>query len=216
MSILLRNEILEGVHNGQIRIDPFNEKFVGPNSVDVTLHPVLKTYEPVKIVRNDKGILQIVHYGETLFDTPLDVAKENKTYDLIIPDEGLMLLPGMLYLGSTNEAAGSEYSVPMYDGRSSMGRLGIQSHISAGFGDIGFTTNWTLEIIVIHPVIIYPNTRIGQVYFLKVDPDSAQNLRDTGMIYENGKYSNQVSAQSSKSHLDFTTSNGMPMHNHCR
>lgn len=203
MSILLGNQIAKEVENGRISIDPFNAKFIGPNSVDVTLHRVLKTYEPMKIVKNERGHHEAVPYGDNLSREPLDLAKDNKTYEMIIPSDGLILCPGYLYLGSTNEVAGTKNYVPMYEGRSSLARLGIQSHISAGFGDIGFTKSWTLEITVVHPVKIYPDIRIGQVYFHKVDDDALEELMKMGGLYQ-GKYSDQTIAQASMSYLDFS------------
>ena len=105
----------------------------------------------------------------------------NLCYEYTIPEAGLVLTPDVLYLMQTNEECGSEVYQPCYDGRSSMARLGIQSHISAGFGDVGFISKWTLEVTVIHPVKIYPDIRIGQVYFNTVEGDIK--------LY-NGKYNN--------------------------
>lgn len=201
MSILLGNEIENEYVSGRIKIKPFNLEFLGPNSIDVTLNRKLLTYEPVAINYDNRCGFFVTKkiVDESVY---LDLAKENPVYEIDIPEEGLILSPGILYLGCTNEIAGSDHYIPMYEGRSSMARLGIQSHISAGFGDIGFTSNWTLEITCIHPVKIYPNIRIGQVYFHKVQQESIQSLRDLGMIYK-GKYSDQPTAQKSKSYLDF-------------
>ena len=58
--------------------------------------------------------------------------------------------------------------VPMIEGRSSIGRLGIYIHVTAGFGDIGFSGYWTLEISVVQPVIIYPFVRIAQIYYHEI------------------------------------------------
>lgn len=79
-----------------------------------------------------------------------------------------------------------------------MARLGILSHLSAGFGDIGFQTNWTLEITVVHPTRIYPHMTIGQMFFHKID--QPYNLAENRY---NGKYKNQIEAQESLSYLDF-------------
>lgn len=87
-----------------------------------------------------------------------------------------------------------------------MGRLGISSHITAGFGDIGFAytengtvstrAKWTLEITVVHPTWIYRNMRIGQVFFMTPDHEPRSNE-----LYA-GKYSSQQNAQASMSFLD--------------
>lgn len=128
----------------------------------------------------------------------MDCKTLNPTKNIVIPPEGFILQPNVLYLGTTEEKVGSDFYVSMYDGRSSMARLGISSHLSAGFGDIGFKTNWTLEITVVHPTKIYPRMTIGQVFFHKIDP----NYNTVKNRY-NGKYQNQTDAQESLSHLDF-------------
>lgn len=130
MSILLHQEIVEKskkkwYRKERIHIEPFKESHVGPNSYDVRLGNTLKIYDFEKIAN-------------------LDTKRMNPTITLEIPAAGVILKPGVLYLGSTMEAIGSDDFVPMYEGRSSMARLGIQSHISAGFGDVGFKSHWTL------------------------------------------------------------------------
>lgn len=201
MSILLGTEIIDEYKKGKIIIEPFNKDFIGPNSVDVSLSRTLLTYTPVEIVESE-GLGFIVSPLEDPQDTFLDMAKKNKVYEIQIPDEGLILNPGILYLGCTNEKAGSDYYVPMYEGRSSMARLGIQSHISAGFGDLFFKSNWTLEITVVHPTKVYPNIRIGQVYFHNIHEDVRNDLVAANKHY-NGKYIHQPRPQASKSYLDF-------------
>lgn len=98
---------------------------------------------------------------------PLDMHKENETIEFEIPEEGLVLQPGVLYIGRTVEKTWTDKYIPMINGRSSGGRLGISIHICAGFGDIGFDGTWTLEITCVEPVRIYPNSEIAQVCFFK-------------------------------------------------
>lgn len=203
MSILLGTEIIEEYSKGKVVIEPFNENHVGPNSIDVTLADTLLTYEHCEIVRkNGINYVEKVEHPWGADEWFIDMASENKTYELKIPNDGLVLKPGILYLGATNEACGSDYYVPMYEGRSSMARLGIQSHISAGFGDLFFKSNWTLEITVVHPTKVYVGRRIGQVYFHNVHEDVRNTLVDAGKHYQ-GKYTNQPKPQASKSYLDF-------------
>lgn len=185
MSILLKDEILNEYQHGNIHIEPYNLSQLGPNSYDVKLGNTLKTYNNVLV------------NGEMI----LDVKTNNSTTSINIPEEGLVLRPGILYLGTTLEAIGSDHYVPMYEGRSSMARLGIQSHISAGFGDVGFKSKWTLEITVIHPVRIYPEMKIGQIYFHTINQSS--NIKSNRY---NGKYKYQNDPQQSRSYLDFPIS----------
>lgn len=181
--ILTNTDILFGISNKDIIISPFNMDNLGTNSYDVTLNPTLAIYT----------------------SDCLDVRKNNESKLITIPKCGLILKPNTLYLGQTNETATSNKYVPMYDGRSSMGRLGIFSHITAGFGDIGFGYNpankdecyyptWTLEIIVVHEIVIYPNIRIGQIFFL--EPKSEPYSRYSG------KYSIQKIPTASLSYQD--------------
>ncbi len=122
----------------------------------------------------------------------LDMNRENKTIPLEIPETGIILLPNILYLGCTVECIGSNSFVPIVEGRSSVGRLGIHVHVTAGFCDLGFKGSITLEIHVIHPVRIYPNVPICQAYFLK--PEGAIEL------YK-GRYRDQLGPVPSRGHL---------------
>ena len=126
-----------------IFIEPFNENQLNPNSYNLRLHNELLVYE----------------------NHVLDMKQENKAERLIIPEEGLILEPGRLYLGRTVEYTRTEGLVPMLEGRSSIGRLGLFIHITAGFGDVGFSGYWTLEIFCIQPIKIYPGVEVCQIYY---------------------------------------------------
>ena len=71
--------------------------------------------------------------------------------------------PNKLYLGRTNEYTRTDGYIPMLEGRSSVGRLGVFIHVTAGFGDVGFAGYWTLEIFCVQPIRIYPNVEIRYV-----------------------------------------------------
>lgn len=121
---------------------------------------------------------------------PISMNKDNELIRFEIPETGYVLQPGVLYLGRTVEHTYTDKYIPMINGRSSGGRLGISIHICAGFGDIGFDGTWTLEITAVEPVIIFPNTEIAQVcYFTPVG--------NTKMQY-NGRYNKQVAATGSR------------------
>jgi len=143
--ILTGNEIKERL-GSDIIIDPFEEEHLNPNSYNLSLSNQLKVYK----------------------DFPLDAKKENSTMLIEMPEDGFLLEPGRLYLASTNEYTETRNLVPRLDGRSSIGRLGIFVHVTAGFGDIGFRGYWTLELACWHPVVIYPNMRICQISFHQV------------------------------------------------
>lgn len=185
--ILTGLEIKKQRELNNINIYPYNETNLGPNSYDVTLHQTLVTYDVPSI-----GYL--------------DMKAINKTNSINIPPEGVVLWPGKLYLGSTVESAISHKYVPLLEGRSSIGRLGIKTHITAGFGDIGWgyditpdkivcnNARWTLELEVAHPIRIYAGVKIAQVYFL---------VPKGKITHYKGKYSQQKDATPSKLYEDF-------------
>jgi dCTP deaminase len=114
---------------------------------------------------------------------------------VIIPEEGLVLEPGKLYLGRTMEYTGTDKYVPMLEGRSSIGRLGLFIHVTAGFGDVGFKGYWTLEIFCVQPIKIYSNVELCQIYY-----HSIEGAYDE---YASGKYQNNESVQPSLLYKDF-------------
>lgn len=166
--MLSGNEIKNKVKSGDIIITPFDEKKINPNSYNITLNNKLKVYT----------------------EEVLDSRKDNPYKEIIIPEEGMILYPGELYIGATNEYTETHGLVPCIDGRSSSGRLGISVHITAGFGDNGFDGIWTLEITVVKPVRVYPNMEIGQVYYQTIDGEP-------GPFY-NGRYQGQKEAETSR------------------
>lgn len=175
--ILTGDEIERCVADGTIEIDPFNKDNVGANSYDLTLGNVLKIYD----VHND---------AYRWYSLDLKKISELQTVDIEIPEKGLRLEPNELYLASTNERTRTDHHIPCIETRSSLARAGLSSHVSAGFGDIGFNGKWTLEITVVRPLIIYPNIRIAQVFFHK--PYGAITRR-----YQ-GRYQGQDSAVQSR------------------
>lgn len=138
--ILTGSMIAEAVKYGEISIDPYNPENLNPNSYNYTLGS--------KLLVND--------------------GKHYKSFDpKIIPDDGLWLQPGVLYLGSTNEKIGSNKYAMSLVGRSSLGRLGMFLQISANLGHTNSNHCWTLEIYVTQRIKVYPNIKIGQVSFWK-------------------------------------------------
>lgn len=153
----------------EIDIVPFRPDNVGPNSVDVRLSETLLVYR----VARPRSLWDRIRWAFG-WRPCLDALSKNATERIEIPPDGYVLRPGVLYLGSTIEKTTCANCVPWLDGRSSVGRLGIQIHMTAGRGDDGFGEletqgcSWTLEITCVHPVRIYPGMRIGQLTFLKL------------------------------------------------
>ncbi len=119
----------------------------------------------------------------------------NPVRHLTIPDSGLLLETNKLYLGRTPEYTKTEQFVPMLEGRSSVGRLGLFIHVTAGFGDVGFAGYWTLEMFCIHPIVIYPNVEICQIYYHTIQGEYQK--------YDSGKYQNNTGVQPSMLYKDF-------------
>ena len=101
----------------------------------------------------------------------LDAKTHNTIHHFEIPKEGIILVPSKLYLGVTEEYTETHAHVPFLEGKSSIGRLGIDIHATAGKGDVGFCNTWTLEISVRQPVRIYAGMPIGQLIYFVIDGD---------------------------------------------
>lgn len=156
-----------------IFIQPFDLSRLNPNSYNLRLDQKLLVYD-AKV---------------------LDMKKQHETTEIEIAEEGLVLEPNRLYLGKTIEYTRTEGLVPMLEGRSSIGRLGLFVHITAGFGDVGFSDYWTLEIFCVQPIRIYAGVEICQIYY-----------HDISKPFENymaGKYQNNQGIQSSMLYKDF-------------
>jgi dCTP deaminase len=144
--ILSDHAIRKAINEGDIVIEPFDPSQLGTNSYDVRLGKTLATY----------------------VDETLDARQHNRIAMFEIPGEGLVLQPGAVYLGVTEEYTETHRHVPFLEGKSSIGRLGIDIHATAGKGDVGFCNHWTLEISVAQPVRVYHLMPIGQLIYFEV------------------------------------------------
>ena len=144
--ILSDADIFSAIERGEIVIEPFDPTCLGTNSYDVHLSERIAVY--------DQEIL--------------DAKKHNTVRQMVIPSEGILLQPGTLYLGVTNEYTETHNFVPFLEGKSSVGRLGIDIHATAGKGDVGFCNTWTMEISCVQPVRIYAGMPIGQLIYFTV------------------------------------------------
>jgi len=164
--ILSGHEILNQLGKN-ITIDPFDSSRLNPNSYNLTLHDELIVYEEIV----------------------LDMRKPNRHRRVKIPAEGLVLTPSQLYLGRTVERTETHNLVPMIEGRSSIGRLGLFVHVTAGFGDVGFCGYWTLEMFAIQPLRIYSGVSICQIIY--------HDLRGSFTEYQSNKYQHNTDIQPS-------------------
>ncbi|TAG55525.1 MAG: dCTP deaminase [Cytophagales bacterium] len=166
--ILSDQQILEEIEKGTIVLNPYNASCLGTNSYDVHLGKYLAVY----------------------IDRVLDAKKHNKIEVFEIPEEGFLLEPGTLYLGVTDEYTETHAHVPFLEGKSSVGRLGIDIHATAGKGDVGFCNQWTLEISVKMPVRVYYKMPVGQLIYFKVagDIENFYNKKPNAKYNERTKF----------------------------
>jgi dCTP deaminase len=163
--ILTDKTIIDEIAAKNIVIEPLTLENIGTNSVDLTLSKTLLMYT----------------------DHVLDVRKKPQTVDIIIPNEGIILQPGIVYLASTVEYTETLKHVPIIQGKSSLGRLGLFVHVTAGFGDVGFKGHWTLELLTIQPLKIYAGMKIAQLTYQDISemPNISYDKK------QDAKYSNQ-------------------------
>ena len=130
---------------GHVVIEPSDRSCLGTNSYDVHLSKHLACY----------------------VDEVIDAKSHNQVEHFEIASDGIVLNPGKTYLGSTVEYTETRQFVPFLEGKSSVGRLGIDIHATAGKGDVGFCNHWTLEISVSQPVSM--PMPIGQLIYFRVE-----------------------------------------------
>jgi dCTP deaminase len=148
--------IRRAMDSGRIVIRPFRPDCLGTNSYDVHLGPYLAVYTT----------------------GALDAREPNPVREFRIPAKGFVLVPGQLYLGVTEEYTETHGYVPFLEGKSSVGRLGIDIHSTAGKGDEGFCNYWTLEMSVKLPVRIYAGMPVGQLIYFEVSGPVAHSYSE--------------------------------------
>jgi dCTP deaminase len=182
MSLLSGPQIKEEIKKGTIKIRPFDPDNVNPNSVNLCLGQHLLVYQrPNWLMRQ----------WLALKGTPwcLDMKADNPTKELWIPPRGRILWPGELYLGSTVEWTETNEHAPMIEGRSSVARLGMCVHLTAGFGDVSFKGTWTLELTTVYPIRVFAGVPIAQIAYTTIIGER-QNY--------NGRYQGQTDPVASR------------------
>jgi len=173
MGILSGKEIERQIALGNIVITPAPAR-INPNSVNLRLGPKLLVY--------DRG-----HF-------PLDFRKDNPTFEETIGPDGFVLRPETLYLASTLEYTETRGGlVPKIEGRSSVGRMGVFCHVTAGFGDNGFCGAFTLELLAVHPVRVYAGMELCQISYLTLVGEPTEYR---------GKYQGDRGPVASRMHLE--------------
>lgn len=159
--MLSRDALIDEIKRGSIYVDD-GEKNLGENFIEVTLGDKLKVY-----------------------DAPsLSVKQATQAVDIPIPETGLILKPNELYIGRTQEYTKTNGFVPLLAGAAELAAVGMEIHVTAGFGDNGFAGTWTLEIVCANPTRVYPGMPIGKLYYAPLIGDPA--------IRYSGKYLGQI------------------------
>lgn len=176
--ILSDKTILREMQAGNIIIDPFTPEHLSPVSVDLTLAPQFKIY----------------------IDKILDPRKPNAVAEFEVPEEGFVLRPGHVYIYACNERIGVKGNIRgKVEGKSSLGRLGLFVHVTAGFIDPGFEGSLVLELVATRPIIVYPNMKICQIEFARVEGEIGESYDQKS----GSKYHGQEGVQESLYHKNF-------------
>lgn len=178
MAILSGPEIISAVHREDIHITPFELGLVNPASIDLRLGDEVAVYSDWvdcsaenyhRTVVHGLDVANLVHFdgaGLVGHSYVQDIKKPARLHTFKMDKKtGWVLKPGILYLMHTLESVCTERFVPVLDGKSSIGRLGITIHLTAGFGDPGYDGQYTLEVTTVHCIRIYPGMRFCQMRF---------------------------------------------------
>lgn len=186
MAMLTGEQIRWEIAKGRIAVDPYVDENVQPSSLDLRLGNRVKVYSScVGFVPPYGRQMKLDSSVESSMLMPMPAAPGPDltgrylslhmtepprhtgriTHEFTIDESGWVLRPGILYLMHTLESLSTEHFATDITGKSSTARIGIQVHLTAGFGDPGFAGQYTLEVTAVHPAILYPGDLICQARF---------------------------------------------------
>jgi dCTP deaminase len=186
--LLSDRDLKAALAEGRMGLDPYDEAMVQPSSVDVRLDRYFRVFANHRYTHIDPA-----------------VAQDDLT-ELLEPDgeEPFILHPGEFVLGSTLEviSLGNDLAARL-EGKSSLGRLGLLTHSTAGFIDPGFSGHVTLELsnVANLPIRLYPGMKIGQICVL---PLTSPSEHPYGSSIYGSRYQDQRGPTPSRSHLRFS------------
>jgi len=185
--LLSDRDILTWVDNGEILLDPWDPSMVQPSSVDVRLDRLFRVFE---------------NHKYPVIDPAADQSELTRMVEPV-GDDPFILHPGEFVLGATYEqvSLGSSIAARL-EGKSSLGRLGLLTHSTAGFIDPGFTGHVTLELsnVATLPIKLYPGMKIGQLCFFQLSSPAEHPYGDSANL---SRYQGQRGPTPSRSHLNF-------------
>jgi dCTP deaminase len=185
--LLSDRDIAAEIKSGRVKVEPFDAKMIQPSSVDVRLDRFFRVFENHKYEVIDPSIEQP--------DLTREVA--------VAPSDHFILHPGEFVLASTYEVITLPYDIAgRLEGKSSLGRLGLLTHSTAGFIDPGFSGHITLELsnVANLPVKLYPGMKIGQLCLIKL---SSSAEHPYGSALYGSRYQGQRGPTPSRSWLNF-------------
>ncbi|GAB3213855.1 dCTP deaminase [Marinactinospora thermotolerans] len=186
--LLSDRDIRSEIESGRVRIDPYDPKLIQPSSIDVRLDRYFRVFENHKYPHIDPSVEQP------------DLTR------LVEPEgeEPFILHPGEFVLASTYEVVTLPDDIASrLEGKSSLGRLGLLTHSTAGFIDPGFSGHVTLELsnVATLPIKLYPGMKIGQLCMFRLTSPAEHPY---GSAQYGSRYQNQRGPTPSRSHLNFT------------
>ena len=185
--LLSDRDIRAQVEAGRVKVEPFTSEMIQPSSIDVRLDRFFRVFENHKYSVIDPSIEQS------------DLTREVE----VAPDEQFILHPGEFVLASTYEVITLPDDIAgRLEGKSSLGRLGLLTHSTAGFIDPGFSGHITLELsnVANLPVKLFPGMKIGQLCLIKL---SSPAEHPYGSAIYGSRYQGQRGPTASKSFLKF-------------
>ncbi len=185
--LLSDRDITAALDSGRVVLEPSDRAMVQPSSVDVRLDRFFRVFENHRYPHIDPSVEQ-----------------PDLTREIVCgPDEPFILHPGEFVLGATYEKVtlGDDIAARL-EGKSSLGRLGLLTHSTAGFVDPGFTGHITLELsnMATLPIMLWPGMKIGQLCFFQLS-SAAEN--PYGSAVNLSRYQGQRGPTASRSHLNF-------------
>jgi dCTP deaminase len=186
--LLSDRDLKKALAEGRLGLDPFNDAMVQPSSIDVRLDRYFRVFANHRYTHIDPA------------------EQQDDLTELVEPkgDEPFILHPGEFVLGSTLEVItlGDDLASRL-EGKSSLGRLGLLTHSTAGFIDPGFSGHVTLELsnVANLPIKLYPGMKIGQICVIQL---SSPSEHPYGSSIYGSRYQDQRGPTPSRSHLRFS------------